>query len=861
MKKSKWGILLVLLFPVLFLHAQTANINQPDTANKKGTIAVAANTRYNKAGGIKKMFLGNHYRKEWAQPVEVKIINLDSAGGGLTPIREGGGHQTKSLRLRGKDGKEYVLRSVNKDPTKALPPDFAGTFAADIVQDQISSSNPYAPLVVAELAKAAGIYHITPEIVYVPESPRLDTFSKNFANTLCIFEVRPSGSQKNNPEFDYADDIDNSERMLRRVATDQQSRVDELAFLKARLFDTWIGDWDRHEDQWVWAAFKTNDKTIYKPIPRDRDQAFARLDGIIPKAASRRWAVRSTKNFFDPLHDVAGLNLAGVYLDRAFTTSLTLQDWKDVAAELQKNLTDEKIEAAFNTLPESIFNISGPKTIKTLKSRRASLIDYATKYYKVLSKQVDVMGTQRREDFQITRLGDSTKIVVLAKNEKGEENLLFYRIFHKHETKELRLYGLGGNDVFTVSGSETNGIRIRIIGGGGRDIYTESRETTTKAIRLYDDKSDFDQRSEGFKRISNYDTSSVEYKWRKFKYDWYAPVLRPGYNPDDGFYIGGGLIFRKQQFGKSPYGWMQLIAANYAFETGAYNFWYRGLFNEAIGKWNVIVDARINAPNYVFNYFGMGNETKVLVDDKNFNRVRSDQWILKAGVGKRMGKFWNFEALPFYQSVEVEPSPDRFVTHHSASLDSTVFTKKLFGGAQFTMVYDNTNNALYPTRGVVVSSGLDVTSNLKDGSRQFARGTFSIAGFIPMKALTIALRAGTAANFGSEFEFYQSNTIGGSTNLRGFRRDRFSGKTSAYQNTEARLNFGTVNGYILKGQLGILAFSDVGRVWIPDEESNTWHWSYGGGIFFVPYNKIAFTITYGVSTEDQLLTLKAGFMF
>jgi hypothetical protein len=49
-------------------------------------------------------------------------------------------------------------------------------------------------------------------------------------------------------------------------------------------------------------------------------------------------------------------------------------------------------------------------------------------------------------------------------------------------------------------------------------------------------------------------------------------VLRPGYNPDDGFYIGGGLIFRKQQFGKSPYGWMQLIAANYAFETGAYNF-------------------------------------------------------------------------------------------------------------------------------------------------------------------------------------------------------------------------------------------------------------------------------------------------
>ena len=59
----------------------------------------------------------------------------------------------------------------------------------------------------------------------------------------------------------------------------------------------------------------------------------------------------------------------------------------------------------------------------------------------------------------------------------------------------------------------------------------------------------------------------------------------------------------------------------------------------------------------------------------------------------------------------------------------------------------------------------------------------------------------------------------------------------------------------------MLAFSDVGRVWIPNEDSKTWHWGYGGGLWFLPFRKLAFTVTYGASTEDQLINLKAGFLF
>ncbi len=845
----------------IYAQSHTAT-NKIDTSSvHKNSIIVAANTRYNKAGGVKRFFNGKHYRKEWAQPLELEIIDLSTTAGGLTPLREGGGNQTKSLRLRGVNGKEYVLRSVNKDPSKALPAEFAGTFAADFVKDQISSANPYAPLVVAQLTEAAGIYHTWPRIVYVPDDPKLDTFKKTFANTVCLFEERPNGNQKNNPEFDFADEVVNSERMLRRVATDQNHQVDERAFLKARLFDTWIGDWDRHEDQWVWAAFKTNDKTIYKPIPRDRDQAFSKLDGVIPKAASRRWAVRATKNFFDPLRDVAGLNMAGVFLDREFTTSLTLKDWQAVAAELQNALTDEKITEAFKAWPEAIQKISGERIIKRLKERRAALLDFAEKYYHFLSKEIELTGTMRNELFEITTYSDSTRVKTYSISEDGSKrDVLFERSFFPAETKELRLYGLGGGDQFVTNGKTNNGIKIRVMGGDGTDHYVELEKSSASKVRVYD-KNNSVPPSANFKNMRHYDTSLVNYHWRSYKYDWFAPVLRPGYNPDDGIYIGGGLIFRNQQFGKAPYGWMQLIAANYAFETGAYNFWYRGVFNQAVGNWNVLVDARINAPNYVFNFFGMGNETKILFDDKDFNRVRSNQWILSAGLGKKMGKHWNFEALPFYQTVKVEKSKDRFVTHVISRLDSTVFIKKYFGGAQLKLEFDNTNNPLYPTKGILLTSQLDFTQNLNESSRGFPRGSLAIAGFATWKALTCALRAGTAANFNNEFEFYQSNTLGGSTNLRGFRRDRFSGKTSVFQNTELRVNFGTFNAYVLKGQFGVLTFSDVGRVWIPDEASDVWHWGYGGGLWFLPYKKIAFTITYGTSTEDQFLTLKAGFLF
>jgi hypothetical protein len=824
---------------------------------------VIANPYYEKANGFQRFLLGDHYRKEWATAVEVEVFNFDTTAGGLTPSKLGGGKQTKSLRLEGANGKEYVLRSVNKDPSKALPPEFRGTFANDVLQDQISSSHPYAPLVVAELAKAAEIYTITPKIVYVPNTPRLGEFQKELGNTLCLFEERPVGDQEDNPEYDFSGKVVTSEKMLEKIFGDNDHRMDEKFFLRNRLFDMVIGDWDRHEDQWLWATFKTDSgQTIYKAIPRDRDQAFPKLDGLVPKIAARKWAVRKTQSFENTIRDINGFNMNGISLDKNFTIGLSLSDWMNMVDSIQLALTDAKIEEAFKTLPPSVYDISASKLITTLKKRRNDLKKYIRTYYKFINKEVNIVGTEDTEFFEVTRLNrDSTRVVVYKINKNGErDNILVNKIFYTSETKEIRLYGLGGDDQFNVSGEVTRGTLVRIIGGNGLDRYTDSSVVRGKAnaTRIYDSSGNVFSTAAETKKVYTSDTLIVNYNRKNFKYNKLVPKFTPGYNVDDGVYIGGGVIWTRQKFAKEPFGSTQAVAGNYAIATGAYNFWYQGLFKRAIGKWDLHLAGEVKAPNYVFNYFGLGNETKVIEKSMNYNRIRSEEYNALVGVSRTFRKIFTWDFSMGYQHIQIEKTPGRYI---NALVDSSVFLPKQFGLAQVGYGIDNTDNPLYPTRGIRLQTIAGINQNLKDSERNFPYGHLTLAGFATAGNFTFAFRSGVSSIFSDDYEFFQANTLGGTTNLRGYRRTRFSGRTSLYENTEIRWKLANTNLYLIKGHIGLLGFFDGGRVWIPTEESNKWHWGYGGGFWILPYNKLAFTVTYGISEEDQLFNLRAGFLF
>jgi len=61
---------------------------------------------------------------------------------------------------------------------------------------------------------------------------------------------------------------------------------------------------------------------------------------------------------------------------------------------------------------------------------------------------------------------------------------------------------------------------------------------------------------------------------------------------------------------------------------------------------------------------------------------------------------------------------------------------------------------------------------------------------------------------------------------------------------------------------GLLAFNDVGRVWVDNENSSTWHTGYGGGIWIAPIDRIVFTGTLSYSKEEKNLPwITIGFQF
>ena len=438
---------------LLIVCTISTSAQQSDTA-----IISAAGPEYQRSLFYQSLW-GHNYRKEWVTPIQFPILILDTAYGGSTPYKEGGGHQSKSLHLKTKEGKEYVIRSVDKSLKVVIPKIFQNTFIADLVDDEISMSHPYAALTVPVLAEAAKIYHTNPRYVFVPQQPLLDSFNKEYGNKLYLLEQRPDG------DWSDADNLGNfkkflsSETVQENIFEDNSREVDQKAFVKARLFDMFLGDWDRHEDQWKWGAIEKEKHTFYEPIPVDRDQPYSKFDGILLKPALSAGAKYFQRFDYD-IKYAEGFSYERKNLDRFFTNKVTLNEWQDLAKELQQQLTDNDIEKAIRQLPDKIFFLSGNDIISKLKSRRSHLVEYATKYYLFLAKNVSIVGSKDREYFEVNRTSDTETNVNVYDMKNGEKrnNPYYNRTFSSNETKEIRLFGLSGKDVYKVDGNSSNEI-------------------------------------------------------------------------------------------------------------------------------------------------------------------------------------------------------------------------------------------------------------------------------------------------------------------------------------------------------------------------------------------------------------------
>ncbi len=867
------------LFTAQVLPAVNSNtaMQYDEDFPKKVAASVYSEEEVEKTGFFKWVW-GERYRDYYATKVLAPTVRLDTLYGGLVPVKKGGGHQSKSLRLRDKSGKEYVMRALRKSAELYLQSmafkdqymleDLKETFTQDIMEDFYTGAHPYAPFTIGKLSDAVGILHTNPVLYYVPKQKTLGRYNDVFGDELYMIEEHTGDGHGDLASFGFSNELKSTDAMLEDLRDDEKYTLDTGAYIRARLFDMVIGDWDRHVDQWRWAEFKEGKKVIYRPIPRDRDQVFSKMgDGALMNLATRTIpGLKLMEGFNDEIRSVKGFNSSPkTYpLDLALLTETTKEDWQQEALFLQDNLNAAVIDDAFMAFPIEVRDETLLKIKNTLLSRLEDITDTADIYYDILNKYAIVTGTDKDDWFEIKRLDKRrTQVTVFRNIGDNKKKKFFDKVFSTSETLEIWVYGLDDDDIFEVTNPKGfGGIKVRLIGGQNNDIYEVSNG---KRVAIYEHKS----KKNTFKGINGAKVKRTD----DYNVNTYLPLnirnstnqLIPtiGFNPDDGIRIGFENTYTFNGFRQNPFTQQHKFATSYYFATSGFDLAYTGEFAEIFDNWNLELKAGFTSPNFAINFFGLGNDTENFDDDLglDFNRVRFQTVEFAPSIVWRSNLGAKFRAGISYESIEVEETTDRFV--NTFYQQNGAETKNDFVGVHGEYSFENSDNAAFPTMGMATHIAVGYKNNLSlDASFGYVVPSLSFNyKLVPNGRLVLATKWKGHFNIGNGYEFYQGASIGGNDGLRGFRNQRFNGKTAYYQNTDIRFSLRQIRTRIVPASIGVFAGYDYGRVWLANDDSKRWHTSYGGGFFLNASDLLSVNLALFNSDEGPRFTFGVGFAF
>ncbi|SCY68586.1 Calcineurin-like phosphoesterase [Flavobacterium anhuiense] len=809
-----------------------------------------------------RFLFGQHYRKYYSLPIEARIATIDTLKGGLKPIREGGGHQSVSLRMSDPQGREYIMRAMKKSATVFLQSvafkdqyvvnEFEKTYAEDFLFDFYTTSHPYSSFAIGSMSDQIGLRHTNPILYYIPKQNGLGEFNASFGDQLYMVEERPADNHLDGKNFGKPSNIIGTDDMMLNLHKDEKYTVDEKEYIKARLFDILLGDWDRHSDQWRWAEYKEDGKVIYRPIPRDRDQAFVKYDGALLSLIMNMPPLRHMRTFKGDRINVKWLGREPYPMDLAFLKTAGEKEWVEQAKYIQENLTDADIDVAFKNMPKEVQDETVDEIKAKLKSRKKDLQKYAREYSEVLDKTVMIAGTDKKDKFVLNHnVKKGIEIQVFRIKKEGDE-LLYTKNVTDAKTKNLWIYGLDDNDVFEVKGTEKSSIKIRLIGGQNNDTY--NIENGRKVI-VYDFKSkentyNLDSKTQT-QLTDDYEVNA--YNYERPKYNVVSGLPNIGYNPDDGVKVGVNVNYTVNNFKQNPYTQRHIFNAFYYFATGGLEFNYAAHFPGLLGKWVIDVESLYTTPNFAMNYFGYGNESQYDDDlGMDYNRVRIRKFNASGAI-RHVGRYGSeFSIQPIFQRMTVEDTENRYI-NIPGIVNPNVFDSQNYGSLKVKYLFKNSDFAAKPTLGMYFMIAGTWTTNLDDTKKNFPT-LESVLGFTHKidhnGKLILATYLKGKAIFNNNYEFYQGASLGGDTDLRGFRNERFLGNSYFSQSSDLRLSIGKIRKTIVPFTYGILGGFDYGRVWLDGENSKKWHQDYGGGLWLNAINVITARISYFKSPDE-----------
>jgi hypothetical protein len=673
----------------------------------------------------------------------------------------------------------------------------------------------------------------------LPDDDALGEFRQEFAGQFGMLEQVVDEEHPVPPGFEGLTKIVETDTLFERLDKDPAERVDARSYLRGRLFDIFLGDWDRHARQWEWVRREKDGP--WRAFPVDRDLAFIHFDGMIPRIMSRTHPMLVT---FGPLYPrVLGLAWNSRVLDRRLLGGLELDAYREVARELQQGLTDQAIGDAVHRLPSEWFALDGEHFIRSLKGRRDRLPQVAEEFYHLLSGEVELHGTNAAETVEIRR-DEGGATVVVMRNEGSGDPLVERRF--RDDTREVRLYLKGGDDRVQTFGTTGDGVDVRVAAGPGDDVLDDTQGGGTG---LYDHEGrNTVLKGDGTRLNTHYWVQPTDMGGFPLR-DWgggnsIGPWVAAG--ADLGLMIGARYRHKDYGFRRLPYSSLQTLRAGYSTGRTGWKAEYIGDFMHTASYREHRLRAMVSDIELV-RFYGFGNETAAgrsseffRADQRLYLLAPSYRWGSRA-VGVWLGALGKFS--------DVRPSPDTFIGQ------ARPYGVDDFGqvGPQLSLVVDTRDTPAAARRGVYLNATGIYYPQVWDVDRQFADTHGELSAYLtPVGPVTLALRAGGKKVWGDLFPFHEAAFIGGPDTVRGLRRNRFAGDASAFGTAELRLRLGEFTAFV-PVEVGVFGFGDIGRVWVDDDTSDIWHTGLGGGLslaFVQPDNTISLSMAWPGTFRD-----------
>ena len=865
---------------VLAAGTATASAEQEPQATsasgaKPAVQRVVAGKEYDRSGKWRFWF-GNGYRKAWTTPVELPVLDLKTEAGGLTPLRQIGGFQTEGLAFKGADGRGYTFRKLEKHPERILPKEWQDSELRAIAFDQTAAAHPAATAIVGSLAQSLGIPFYGSRLAVMPDDPALGEFQKTFGGTVGTLDEYPT------PGWKGATEIVSTFDLWKKWREGPANRVDSRAFLKARLFDLVVGNWDRHQGQWRWARMP--DDPLWVPLPEDADQAFTRYEGKAMRPV-RSVVPRFMRYSGKYPRRIEGLTTNNYDVTRWLLADVEWPVYQEVAREVVAQMTDAAIDQAMHQMPPEWYAIDGAQMTRDLRQRRDGLEAYARKFYLHLADPVDVRATDQADLARIEHLDDgSLRLTLAPRGADGAAGPVYYqRRFLRGETKEIRLYLLAGDDRVEASGTRRDGIHVRVLGQVGADSVDDSK---SGGLDVQDWEGHNVVKPGPGTRVSDHEWKNPapepDRPWlepRNYGH-WTVPNFLAWWEPNQEVMVGGG--FTRTAWGFRKYPWANMHSFTLLYSTG-----YSNVRASYSGAWRVSdtstvasLDARFSGVENM-NFFGFGNETPKIEDGKLY-RTETNEYRV-------------FPALRFQPSArfELHVGPEARVVETKGG-DSLVEQQQAYGIGHFGEVaaragleFDSRGRSVgmtalrgmaapdataaataAPVSGVRVQAESFFVPKGWDATSNFGGVDGSLSGYVGNEKLVLAARAGGRALWGS-YPWFESASISGEAggtgatgDVRGYYDGRYRGDSSLYGNLALRFWLGHRKRAVLPVRWGLETFCESGRVWFDDESSKKWHTGYGLGLMVqIIGTPMVFTGSMANGTDGIKFYVAGGYSF